>query len=429
MENIKNKTTKITKNKCLNSCESNIDWNEYRKMIEYYPQRKKEIRFLIIKKGLLINIFLSLIITMIFDNSIIATFFFIIFQMLIILISYLSLNTFLKKAYNKLLAKGEMPKVIKYNFYNEYLTQISENITLKINYSEITKSIENDTNFYFEYQKHDMIIIIQKNCCDLKTISFIREKFNNLENHLGDNISFKGINSKYSSNKANSTMQVLFILTLISILIIPYLIQLFSENYGDNYIGLIKNFYLFLYLLPIPTLSFILGIKYIRKGLKCAKNIVTGIIAIFILLMLSSFPLLFPGQDYNLIDSYRDIIDVKLPNNGDLNVLNFEKSPDNDKINYAFINVYYSKNETKILEEKIKKSEKWIKYKNLTPKQKVLIPSICEINSSSYFLFYNKTINEYNKLPDNIGIYEMYVVKYDTLTKNLEIHKFKYLYK
>ena len=135
--------------------------------------------------------------------------------MLIILISYLSLNTFLKKAYNKLLAKCEMPKVIKYNFYNEYLTQISENITLKINYSEITKSIENDTNFYFEYQKHDMIIIIQKNCCDLKTISFIREKFNNLENHLGDNISFKGINSKYSSNKANSTMQVLFILTLI----------------------------------------------------------------------------------------------------------------------------------------------------------------------------------------------------------------------
>ncbi len=429
MENITNKTTKITKNQCLHSCESNIDWNEYRKMIEYYPQRKKEMRFLIIKKGLLINIFLSLIITIIFDNSIIATFFFIIFQMLIILISYLSLNTFLKKAYNKLLAKGEMPKVIKYNFYNEYFTQISENITLKINYSEITKSIENDTNFYFEYQKHDMIIIIQKNCCDLKTISFIREKLNNLENHLGDNISFKGINSKYSSNKANSTMQVLFTLTLISILIIPYLIQLFSEDYGDNYIGLIKNFYLFLYLLPIPTLSFILGIKYIRKGLKCTKNIVTGIIAIFILLILSSFPLLFPGQDYNLIDSYRDIIDVKLPNNGDLNVLNFEKSPDNDKINYTFINVYYSKNETNILEGNIKKSEKWIKYKNLTPKQKVLIPSICEINSSSYFLFYNKTINEYNKLPDNIGIYEMYVVKYDTLMKNLEIHKFKYLYK
>ena len=163
--------------------------------------------------------------------------------------------------------------------------------------------------------------------------------------------------------------------------------------------------------------------------MKCTKNIVTGIIAIFILLILSSFPLLFPGQDYNLIDSYRDIIDVKLPNNGDLNVLNFEKSPDNDKINYTFINVYYSKNETNILEGNIKKSEKWIKYKNLTPKQKVLIPSICEINSSSYFLFYNKTINEYNKLPDNIGIYEMYVVKYDTLMKNLEIHKFKYLYK
>ena len=29
-----------------------------------------------------------------------------------------------------------------------------------------------------------MTVIIQKNSCDLKTINFIREKFNNLENHI-----------------------------------------------------------------------------------------------------------------------------------------------------------------------------------------------------------------------------------------------------
>lgn len=123
-----------------------------------------------------------------------------------------------------------MPQVIKYKFYNEYFTQTSEDITLKINYSEIAKSVESDTNFYFEYPKHDMTRIIQKNSCDLKTINFIREKFNNLENHLGDNISFKGINNKQVSNKVNSTMQVLFILTLLSILIIPYLIKLFFRR-------------------------------------------------------------------------------------------------------------------------------------------------------------------------------------------------------
>lgn len=286
MKEEKNKINKKTNDECLHTCECSIDWNEYRKMIEYYPQRKNEIRFLLIKRGLLINIFLSLIVIMISDNSIITAIFFVIFQMLVILISYLSLNTFLKKAYIKLLNKGEMPQVIKYKFYNEYFTQTSEDITLKINYSEIAKSVESDTNFYFEYPKHDMTVIIQKNSCDLKTINFIREKFNNLENHLGDNISFKGINNKQVSNKVNSTMQVLFIL---------------------------------------------------------------------ILLVLSSFSLLFPGQDYKIIDSYRDISDVKLPNNGDLNVLKFEKSPDNDKLNYTFINVYYSKNETNILEENIKK--------------------------------------------------------------------------
>ena len=108
--------------------------------------------------------------------------------------------------------------------------------------------------------------------------------------------------------------------------------------------------------------------------------------------MLSSFSLLFPGQDYKIIDSYRDISDVKLPNNGDLNVLNFEKSPDNDKLNYTFINVYYSKNETNILEENIKKSDKWIKYKNLTPKQKVLIPSVCELIAVHIYYFIIKLL-------------------------------------
>ena len=224
-------------------------------------------------------------------------------------------------------------------------------------------------------------------------------------------------------------MQVLFILTLLSILIIPYLIKLFSEEYGDNLTGLIKNFCLFLYLLPISILSFIFGIKYVKNETKYTKNIVLSLIAIFILLGLSSLTLFFHEDDYNQIDSYRNIIDINLPSNGDLNIENFEQSPDNDKINYTFVNVYYSKNESNSLIENIKKSDKWIKYNNLTPKQKVLIPSICKINNNSYFSFYNQTTNEYNKLPDNSGIYEMYVIKFDSLTGNLEIHKFKYLYR
>ena len=92
MKEEKNKINKKTNDECLHTCECSIDWNEYRKMIEYYPQRKNEIRFLLIKRGLLINIFLSLIVMMISDNSIITAIFFVIFQMLVILISYLSLN-------------------------------------------------------------------------------------------------------------------------------------------------------------------------------------------------------------------------------------------------------------------------------------------------------------------------------------------------
>ena len=51
MKEEKNKINKKTNDECLHTCECSIDWNEYRKMIEYYPQRKNEIRFLLIKRG------------------------------------------------------------------------------------------------------------------------------------------------------------------------------------------------------------------------------------------------------------------------------------------------------------------------------------------------------------------------------------------
>ena len=51
-----------------------------------------------------------------------------------------------------------------------------------------------------------------------------------------------------------------------------------------------------------------------------------------------------------------------------------------------FLTIFYE-----YIIENIRKSDKWIRYNNLTPKQKVLIPSICEVSNSSYLLFYNKT--------------------------------------
>ena len=57
-----------------------------------------------------------------------------------------------------------------------------------------------------------MIIIIQKNRCDLKLISFIRNKFSNLENNLGDTSSYKGIKKSKNTKLINTLMIILFIM-------------------------------------------------------------------------------------------------------------------------------------------------------------------------------------------------------------------------
>ena len=86
--------------------------------------------------------------------------------MLVILISYLSLNTFLKKAYIKLLNKGEMPQVIKYKFYNEYFTQTSEDITLKSLYEKVEEPVITHTPT--EWTKNNVTVSITSDHSEYK---------------------------------------------------------------------------------------------------------------------------------------------------------------------------------------------------------------------------------------------------------------------
>lgn len=63
----------------------------------------------------------------------------------------------------------------------------------------------------------------------------------------------------------------------------------------------------------------------------------------------------------------------------------------------------------------------------------IVIYAIVLFNSFSsvdaYYSIYDKTMGQYNNLPDEAGDYEKYAMKYDISDKHLEIHKFKYSYK
>ncbi len=261
-------------------------------------------------------------------------------------------------------------------------------------------------------------------------INFIRDTFKNLGTYHEDKIKVKNIKNYNNPNFIKTGMIILFIITILSIWGALWLVDLIDEINPVHGFNFTKNSWGFWCLLPIPILSIILGFKYKNSGFKCTKNIVAGFIMSFLLLIYGSFCLLPTfSQDYNKIDTYKSIIDAELPSNGELEIQEWGTYFDEDKTEYVIINAYYDKEDVTSLVNSIENSSNWVLSKEIKSQLKIFIPSQLRSDEDAYFSIYNKTTDQYNSLPSDLGDYEIYAMKYDKSDKQLEIHKFKYLYK
>ena len=425
-EKTKNKTKKKTNNKYLYTCESKIDAYEYKRMAKYFPQ----MYWAYVIWGTILNLIITSIIAILSRSLVSTLIFFVAYQIFLMILYKVRLEHFAEKSFNSMQKREISDTEIHTEFYEDYFIRQGEIETIKINYNDIDRCVETDTNFYLKFGKKNKIIIIQKNCCDLKLISFIREKFKDLENHLGDSSNFKGIKKYHNPNFIKTFMIILFIITICSLwgaLWTMALVDKINPQHGFNFN---KNNWVFWCWLPVPLLSIILGFKYKNAGFKCTKNIVGGFIIGFLLLTYGSSCLLPTfSQNYSKIDTYRNIIDAKLPDNGELEIQDWGTYFDEDKTNYTIINAYYDKEDVSNLVSSIENNSNWILSKKIKSKLKILIPSELRSDDDAYYSIYNKTTNQYNTLPEISGNYEIYAMKYDKSDKQLEIHKFNYLYK
>ncbi len=411
--------------KILYSCESELDSYEYKRMAKYFPQ----LYWPYVLWGTIINFVLSATIAILTLNTTNTLVFFTVYQVSLMLIYKFRIEDLAEKSFNYAQKKGRVDTNIHTEFYEDYFIRETETTTYKINYSDIERCIETDTNFYLKNKIKNMIIIIQKNRCSLELISFIRDKFSDLENQLGDPIKFKETKKYDKPRLIQGGMLLLFILTIATIWISLYSTTLINKIIPQHGFDFVKNMWILWCWLPIPILSIILGFKYKRAGFKCTKNIVAGIIVSFILLIYGAF-CLFPtfSEDYKQIDAYRNIIAANLPENGDLEIQDWGTYFDEDKTEYTIINAYYDNENVESLEKSIENNEKWILSEKIKSQLKIFIPSTLFSDKDAYYSIYNKTTNEYNTIPENSGDYEIYAMKYDKSNKCLEIHKFKYSY-
>lgn len=423
-EEMKKEAKKKKNEKCLFSCESVVDGYEYKKMAKYFPKR---MYWVFVIRGTIFNVIISALIALT-TQSWIATLIFLVAYEIYLLIYYkVRLEHMAEKVHNARLKRGEIEVNFETEFYEDYFIRKGEKSSVTIDYSEITRCVENDTNFYLEYANKNMVIIIQKNRCDLELINFIRNKFNNLENNLGDTSSYKGIKKVKNTKLINTLMIILFIATLCCLWGAMWSVSLINEINPQHGFNFTKNTWVFWCWLPIPVASIILGFIYNGKGLKCTKNIVAGFIIGFLLLVYGAFSL-FPtfSEDYSKINDYKQYIDASIPSNGELEIQNWETYFDDDKTEYSIINAYYDKEDVSILENSIEESNNWVLSTKFKSELKILLPSQFRSSDNVYYSIYNKTTNEYNTIPNESGEYEIYSMYYDKSLKQLSIHKYKY---
>ena len=420
---------KEKKNRCLYKCESITDGYEYSKMAKYFPKR---IYWVYIKLGTLLNFVITGFISLLFKNWIISLIFFVLLEIYIFIYYKTCLESVTERFQNNRIKKGMAEASGENEFYEDYIIISDKKSSVTINYSEISRCMETDTNFYFEYPVKNMIIILQKNKCDLELINFIRSKFKNLENNLGDNSKIKGVdNLKNIDNTLSISyfMTFLFILTIGSLWGALWLYSVIDELNPQHGFNFLKNTWIFWCWLPIPITSIVLGYKYKNKGINCTKNIVGGFIIVFLLLIYGSFCLMPTfSEDYSKINDYKNYIDANIPSSGELEIHYWGNYIDDDKKEYSIINVYYDKEDVSNLVSSIENSKNWILSTKIKSELKILLPSEFRAKEDLYYSVYNKTTNEYNVIPEESGIYEIYAMSYDKNKKELIIHKYKLLY-
>lgn len=420
---------KEKKNRCLYKCESITDGYEYSKMAKYFPKR---IYWVYVKLVTLLNFVITGFISLLFKNWIISLIFFVLLEIYIFIYYKTCLESVTERFQNNRIKKGLAEASGENEFYEDYIIINHKKSSVTINYSEISRCVETDTNFYLEYPNKNLIIIIQKNKCDLELINFIRSKFKNLENNLGDSSNFKGVdNFKNTDNTLSISyfMTFLFILTIGSLWGALWSYSLIDELNPQHAFNFLKNTWIFWCWLPIPITSIVLGYKYKNKGINCTKNIVGGFIIVFLLLIYGSFCLMPTfNEDYSKINDYKNYIDANIPSSGELEIHYWGNYFDDDKKEYSIINVYYDKEDVSDLVSSIENSKNWILSTKIKSELKILLPSQFRAKEDLYYSVYNKTINEYNTIPNESGVYEIYAMRYDKTKKELTIHKYKLMY-
>lgn len=234
----------------------------------------------------------------------------------------------------------------------------------------------------------------------------------------------KTVVSKKGMTITKSVLNLLFVATLFSLLIPMPIISLISSN-DTMFFNYLWIFYL---ITPVPIISIILGIIYKRKGYKCKKNIVAGIIMLILMCIYGSMGFVFEDEvDHSdaAIIKAEEVIGIDIPEASYIDTFYWEE----DEIQsfsrgyiYSSSDISFDEETAELFEAKIYKDSKWMT--KIPSDLYGLTSSLTEYYDGSFLLLYNADTNEFNTVPKENGTYRFFSVGYDAEYNSMQINEY-----
>ena len=237
--------------------------------------------------------------------------------------------------------------------------------------------------------------------------------------------------NKVEAKKPKDTLKIisilLFVLTICTVLGALIGVSLLSEINQ----AMTENMWVFFLFLPVPIASVVFGFYLKKKGYKYKKNVIVGVIMAVLLCIYGSFTFIFSdiySHGNEPIVNAEQMLNIDIPEHSRINTQDWTKGTQSVPRGYIYStsDIYFDDTAVEQFEKNISNDAKWI---SDIPNDMVGITSyFCDIQTSDYYIIYNKDTNEFNKLPSESGTYVFINVLYNAESNTMKLVEYKIEY-
>ena len=235
------------------------------------------------------------------------------------------------------------------------------------------------------------------------------------------------VEAKKPKDKLTIVSVLLFVLSICTILGALIGVAILS---GINQ-AMTENMWVFFLFLPIPIASIVFGFYLKKKGYKYKKNVIVGFIMAAHLCIYGSFTFIFANvysHSDEPIMTAEQMLNIDIPTHSRINTQDWTKGTQSVPRGYIYStsDIYFDDTAVEQFEKNISNDAKWI---SDIPNDMVGITSyFCDIQTSDYYIIYNKDTGEFNKLPSSSGTYVFINVLYNAESNTMKLVEYQIEY-